>query len=456
MRFISITTTLAIVTVLLSTVSTVDANNTEKQSLTKRLASRFGAFFLRRYYRTFRRNHPLKNQAPYGAMRGVGFGFRFFSDYAFQECNMEDDALSSWIKNGSAKRSCIEHQGNERCWFTFVPDSVKDKVDLPVVVHLHGMGGCATRPAMGWANVAEDNGFVVVWPQGTSRKLPFPIPTFFWNILNPLLNCWNDGTGITGCNKAKFDEEDEFYGVGIDDVGFLEKMVKDVKRDNPNINPNRVYFSGHSNGGVMAQRFALETTEKNILAGLVVIGANTFPNYENWENYVNVAEVKFDSETYNPIPVFFIAGRNDNMSPFEFWEERASLSGAIPALNGWANENKCDTNTIDGDETKGYTRHIIQNGCANGATVELLEIHDAGHHPVTKGRGQFQSTPWNVIPSCPFRGPVFRPSPHEPDCQFIDIDTTSMAWDFISKFERPNNVVKKKIDGSQETETVHQ
>lgn len=227
-------------------------------------------------------------------------------------------------------------------------------------------------------------------------------------------------------------------------MGFLEKVIEKVKKSNSNIDPNRVYITGHSNGGVMAQRFVMETAAKNIIAGLVSIGASTFPKNEKWLNFNDgnggVIEVEFDSEAYNSIPVKFIAGRKDGMSPFEYWDKRRFLSGAMDALKGWAQENQCDIDSIDVVEGDGFTRHSIQSGCENGATVELLEVHDAGHHPVTKGRGQWKMSAGNVIPSCPFRAPAFPPSPYEPDCQLINIDTTSMAWDFISQFERPNNI----------------
>jgi len=441
MRFSSINTKFALIAVLATVVSTlVGAEQLEPQYFLQhsneneggRKGSRYaiaeleelphdsvrdyldGFFTAARLRFLYGRRHNVINKFPYGAWQGL----------SYSECNTAPNALS-WIKNGSAKKYCVQHEGTERCWFTFVPDSAKDTAKLPVVVDLHGMGGCATRPSMGWANLAEDNGFIVVWPQGLNKKLPQGPQ------MKPLANyktCWNDGTNLTGCNKDR-----------VDDVGFLEKVVQKVLSGNTNIDPNRVYFSGHSNGGVMAQRFVLETAEKNIVAGLVVIGANTYPRFKGWIGLSKEDEVKFNDAAYNPIPVFFVAGRYDGMSPYVYSDKRKALSGAEPALEGWAKVNKCKVNengsadTVAGD---GYNHHSIHRGCDNGAHVELLEVLEAGHHAITKGRGQFKLSPQNVIPSCPFRRAIFF---YEPDCTLIDIDTTAKAWYFISKFERTNS-----------------
>jgi len=387
-------------------------NRRFKQMFTKRVVSKLAARFLQVYGRFIKR--PLqkntnkikkKGHLKYVAPYGINTGLTDFSEK--NECYTGPDAFH-WLKDGTAERTCLTIDGLERCWFTFIPSSASGKTNMPLMIHLHGAGGCAAYPSMGWGNVAEDHGFVLVWPQGTLHKLPFGPEQIV-----PNLNCWSDGTGIFGAD-----------GAGIDDMKFLNEMMGELSKLEF-INKKRVYMSGHSNGAVMAQRFSMQTA--GILAGVVAIGANvwpedTHPDAEKWSN------VKLSKE-YNPTPIIFISGRNDMTNPF--CKQRNPLSPANVSLAGWADVNKCTLDNIQ-NEKDGWTKHMYI-GCENGATVAMIDVHDAGHHPVTKGRGNFQMSPGNVIATCAFRSKP--PLPHEPDCQLINIDTTLIAWDFISQFE---------------------
>jgi len=368
----------------------------------KNVVSRLTALALRLYSVVIRQ--PLMNAAPYGFNKG---------------CNEAEDALSKWIQNGSAKQTCIEYDNLKRCWFTFIPDSVNTASKVPLVVHLHGAGGCASLPAMGWGSLAEENGFAVVWPQGTSHQIPFVPDWFPDNILQ--LNCWNDGSQLFGAEKA-----------GIDDMGFLKTMLQQVlSEEDTVIDRKRVYMSGHSNGAVMAQRFAVQT--EGVLAGVLAVGGLVFPNdsckaegdRECWKEGQTIPE-------YNPTPIMIVAGKIDEVSPYD--KRRNALSGALPSVEGWAQTNNCSTSVEVKHDKEGHAR-IVYSGCDNGATVALLSVEDAGHHVFTKGRGQFQISPVNVIARCEFR--YLPPPPYEPDCQLSDLDTTSMAWDYLSQFQLP-------------------
>jgi len=368
----------------------------------KNVVSRCVALALRLYSVVIRQ--PLMNVSPYGRNKG---------------CDEANDALSKWIKNGTAEQTCMMHDNIKRCWFTFIPDSAKNKDGrVPVVVHLHGAGGCASLPAMTWGNIAEENGFVVVWPQGTKWQIPF-VPDWFPDMVLRL-NCWNDGSQLFGAEKA-----------GIDDMGFLKKMVQTVLTDEK-LDSNRLYMSGHSNGAVMAQRFAVQTS--NVVAGILAVGGNVFPNdncdsdedKDCWKEGQTI-------EDYRPTPIMIVSGKNDHVNPYG--ERRRPLSGAIPAVEGWANTNGCAEDAVEIKE-KGYTR-FVHSGCTNGATVTLLGVEDAGHHTFTKGRGQFQISPYNVIARCEFR--YLPPPPYEPDCQLIDLDTTALAWDYLTQFQLNSN-----------------
>ena len=97
------------------------------------------------------------------------------------------------------------------------------------MVSLHPLGGNRS----GWAGetdlarAAADEGFVLVVPQG------------LWGM-------WNAGQC---CGPAA--------GFGVDDVDFLDEVMA-ATAELAEVDPERVYMAGLSNGGLMASRYACE------------------------------------------------------------------------------------------------------------------------------------------------------------------------------------------------------
>lgn len=360
------------------------------------ILSRITAFTLQIYNSVFS-EIPLRN-APYG------------------ECNTGPDALS-WLPQDSIAQNCLDHDGMTRCWYVYTPLSVKERqsqnhtFEFPLLVHLHGAGGCASLPSMGWGSLAEEFEFVVVWPQGTYNPSPFDVPDF---IDIDDLSSWNDGSGLFGAEVA-----------GIDDLGFLQSLIEEELSNNlVNLDQSRVYMSGHSNGAVMAQRFSLQTN--GVIAAVAAISGAGMPGDPEWLPGGSVGDM------YSSTPIILVAGTIDNQVPFG--ERRGPLAGAIPSFEKWASINGCDKNSkIETTNDLEYIQHKYKN-CANNAEVQLLEVFDAGHHPFTKGKGIFQISPLDVIAECPFRGiPFF----YEADCGLANFDSIKFVWDFISSFEVP-------------------
>ena len=86
--------------------------------------------------------------------------------------------------------------------------------------------------------MADAAGFIAVYPAGTGG-LPRTLLT------------WNTGTDCCGFAL----EQD------VDDVGFLVAVVDDLD-SRTEVDSRRVYFTGHSNGGIMAYRIAAEAAER--------------------------------------------------------------------------------------------------------------------------------------------------------------------------------------------------
>jgi polyhydroxybutyrate depolymerase len=96
-------------------------------------------------------------------------------------------------------------------------------------------------------NVAEKNGFLVAYLNGTSasERLPGKMLT------------WNAGGGCCGLSARS----------NIDDISYITSVVQHLTQEY-GIDPKRVYGTGHSNGAMMAQRLICES---DVFASIVPI-----------------------------------------------------------------------------------------------------------------------------------------------------------------------------------------
>jgi polyhydroxybutyrate depolymerase len=110
---------------------------------------------------------------------------------------------------------------------------------VPIVVSLHGFAANpdGQRANARWEVLAAEQGFLVVYPQGSS----FPLR-------------WNVGP------QARLDS--------VDDVRFMLDILDDLSAW-PTIDPRRVYVSGFSNGGHMTHLLACALADRIAAVGIV-------------------------------------------------------------------------------------------------------------------------------------------------------------------------------------------
>jgi poly(3-hydroxybutyrate) depolymerase len=140
-----------------------------------------------------------------------------------------------------------------RQMLVYVPSHLAPAGSRALVVVLHGGLGNALRIASGQSEsglnmnaVAEQNGFIVAYLNGTPVTLR----------LSPDMLGWNAG-GCCGQPAAN----------GVDDVTYIRGAVADLIA-RYGIDPARVFGMGHSNGAMMTQRLVCET---NLYAAAVAI-----------------------------------------------------------------------------------------------------------------------------------------------------------------------------------------
>lgn len=128
---------------------------------------------------------------------------------------------------GATADRTLDHGGVARTYRLHRPKGVPRERAVPLVVSLHGLGGSGRiQEAMtGLDAVADEKGFAVAYPDGRRRM---------WVL------------GDAG---------------DVGDVGFLGALIDALVADGT-ADRRRVYVSGMSNGGYMANRLACEIPEK--------------------------------------------------------------------------------------------------------------------------------------------------------------------------------------------------
>ena len=153
--------------------------------------------------------------------------------------------------------------GMKRFYNVHVPSSYVSSQPTPVVLNFHGGGGNpGTQRTISRMNQAsERDGFIVVYPQGTGAR---------WRLINPHGYTWNAGSCCGWAMKN-----------GIDDVGFTRDLLSDLERQ-VNVDRDRVFATGISNGAMMCFRLACELSDRiaaiaPISGTMVVTGCATLP-----------------------------------------------------------------------------------------------------------------------------------------------------------------------------------
>lgn len=149
----------------------------------------------------------------------------------------DSDGVSppQWLKAGEYQRTLA----GQRKYLLHIPARYDPAQPAPLVLFFHGGGGHMEQGARdyGWREQAERAGFVVAFPNGSSR-LP-----------RQRLATWNAGHC---CAYARDNN--------IDDVGFTRQLVAAIARE-VNIDRRRVFATGMSNGGMMAHRLACDAAD---------------------------------------------------------------------------------------------------------------------------------------------------------------------------------------------------
>jgi poly(3-hydroxybutyrate) depolymerase len=228
----------------------------------------------------------------------------------------------------------------------------------PTVIILHGGGSNAAREAdaPGLGQLAPQNGFAAVFPEGRAGR---------WNHLPP-------------GKEARQMAEGVFKGVGgaPDDVTFLKLLVADLVRRGVS-DPKRIYLVGRAAGGLMALRMVCE--DAGLFAGL---GLLTTGMAEPTGAVCRPAK---------PLPVLMLNGTADQVMPYAGGTvaDRDGVPGR-GAYGIWPAErlveffrrlNGCTESALSVVALRGREQIELERWarCA-GAPVEFYRVAGGGHN----------------------------------------------------------------------------
>ena len=250
------------------------------------------------------------------------------------------------IASPGTHRFSLRHDGIERAYLVHVPRSYDHSRPLPVVVSFHGGGATMELQAddryHGLVAKSESAGFLAVFPNGYSR-LP-----------GGKLATWNAGSC---CGPA--------VERGIDDVGFVRAMMRELQ-SRYNVDPNRIFANGFSNGAMFAYRLACEM-------------ADTFRAIAAVSGTEGVSRC----QPSRPVSVLHMHSRDDDHVLFDGGAGSGSRTKvpyvSVPeTVSRWVRRDACQSTPRRVVEKPGAYCDSY-SGCAGGARVMLCVTERGGH-----------------------------------------------------------------------------
>jgi len=231
--------------------------------------------------------------------------------------------------------------GRSRTVIAHVPTGYSGSTKVPLVLNMHGSGSTAAgqEAFTGMDTTADDDGFIVGYPQGL-------IPDgsgFDWNI---------PGVPLVGGRAVP--------AGSADDVTFLTTIVG-VLEQRYCIDPARVYATGFSGGARLASQLACDAS--STFAAVAPVSGLRRPT---------------PCPTTRPVPVFAFHGTADPVDPYNGHGEAYWTYSVPQAARDWAAQDGCASAATTSQPKPGATL-ALYGGCAGGAVVELYTLDGEGH-----------------------------------------------------------------------------
>jgi poly(3-hydroxybutyrate) depolymerase len=299
---------------------------------------------------------------------------------------------------------CVQVAGSSRCFYVLVPEGTTGTV--PLVFDMHGLGSCPlfSITYTGWFQLAQANKFVIVWPLGVTDaaiadKTCFSLPGGLAIGDTIASNCCCSLDSSVDLIDADFIDanmtmDTEFLRMAIETV--IDTMGP-ATEGAVSIDPKKVFMAGHSNGCIASLTMA--AMHSDLVTGVACHAGKSVTPF---------------AEDYIPVPTFIVHGLKDGEVSYAKFVRPGGIgfSSTPDQFKTIADRNGCAldirTEMLPDGEGKVETR----TNCTDNADVTLVTLNNAGHTPYLGAESGQEFNPGSLPTS---------------------IDTSQLAWDFLSK-----------------------
>ncbi len=253
----------------------------------------------------------------------------------------------------------------DRPYEVFVPSSYDASTPMPLIILLHGYTATAAiqEAYLRIEPLAEELGFLYIVPEGTVDSTG----ENFWNATDACCN---------------------LDGSDVDDSGYLRAIVDETSARYA-VDPLRVHFIGHSNGGFMSHRMACDHAVA--VASIASLAGAQFAD-------------PADCQPSEPVAALQIHGTEDATIAYDGGVAFGTYPSAMETAETWAAKGGCsETPTelaardlADGEGFDGEESGVLAwtDGCDPGGAAELWTIEGAGHVPSLSDTFSRQAVEW--------------------------------------------------------------
>ena len=280
--------------------------------------------------------------------------------------NQNDDAETCTNYEERILKCELTHKGLDRYYYIQLAHPEAEGLSS-VLFNLHGYGSNALEQMYytNFNNLAntKENNFILIHPQGA------PLNT----VLTSSSSHWNSGGWTIGST--------------VDDVDFIDTIIKLVSQKY-NLNQDRIYSTGMSNGGFMSYHLACNLSSK-IAAVASVTGSMSKETYE-------------DCNPTHSTSILQVHGTIDATVPFE-GNSALGMRSINDVMDYWKLYDACDIEPIsivtDYFDIEISVQHDTYLNCLNDVQVELYKIEGMGHRWPNKQRYGISATEkiWEFI-----------------------------------------------------------
>ncbi len=269
----------------------------------------------------------------------------------------------------------IEVGDRERTFWIHYPSGGRSE-RMAVVISLHGGGGNGkfSAQATGFNQIAERERFIVVYPDGSGNR-------------KDILLTWN---AIGCCAQAVEDK--------VDDVAFIDALISKLSR-HPNVDPKRIYVTGHSNGAMMTHLIGARLSDR--VAAIAPVAGALFAASPKPNGKVPTLMINGSADTAVPLAGGWSVNYPVNKA------QNAPYLSQKETTEFWAKNNGCSMQTAA--VRSGNVERRSFRGCSRDKDVEYITVI-GGNHAWPGGRS--------------------RQAGDEPS---VEMNASAVIWEFFSK-----------------------